>query len=202
MSVAVERYRRRNSRRYPIHVYYGDAVYHVTLRVAARTHLFGVVTQEGVLLSAYSRIAEEELQRSERIRAELGIDTYVIMPDHIHVIIRIDHSMDFGLPNASRCVHKSPYLRRRAADEAGYLTTRRARGPLPHSLGAFVAGFKSSKTRRIREESGSDQTVVWQRNYHDRIIRSLRMLRIMRRYIRNNPAREWERLMRPHRRVR
>ncbi|MBI5648207.1 MAG: hypothetical protein HY962_14845 [Ignavibacteriae bacterium] len=170
-------------------------MYHVTLHVAVQTHLFGLLTQEGVVLSAYGRIAEEELLRSESIRAELRLDTYVIMPDHIHAIIRINHSMDFGLSNARRSVHKSPYLRRRANDEAGCAARHRRNGPLPRTLGAFVAGYKSLVTRRIREASGSGQMIVWQRNYHDKIIRSLRMLRITRRYIRNNPAREWQRLV-------
>jgi putative transposase len=41
---------------------------------------------------------------------------------------------------------------------------------LPHSLSSFIAGFKSSVTRRAFHELGL--TGIWQRNYYDHIIRN------------------------------
>ncbi len=63
------------------------------------------------------------------------------------------------------------------------------RGPAPRSLGAFVAGFKSAATRAINAHRHTPGARVWQRNYHDRIIRNDAMLRAIRQYIRNNPKR-------------
>jgi REP element-mobilizing transposase RayT len=66
----------------------------------------------------------------------------------------------------------------------------RPTGPAPKSLGAFVAGFKSAATKRINGHRDTPDARVWQRNYHDRIIRTERHWRAARRYVRRNPA-EW-----------
>ncbi len=66
----------------------------------------------------------------------------------------------------------------------------RPTGPAPKSLGAFVAGFKSAATTCINAHRGTPGAPVWQRNYHDRILRTERHWRAARRYIHRNPA-EW-----------
>jgi REP element-mobilizing transposase RayT len=66
----------------------------------------------------------------------------------------------------------------------------RPTGPAPRSLGSFVAGFKSAATKRINQRRGTPGAAVWQRNYHDRIIRTERHWQAARRYVRRNPA-EW-----------
>ena len=77
-----------------------------------------------------------------------------------------------------------------APDPAGESRDDRPTGPDPKSLGAFVAGFKSAATTRINAHRGTAGAPVWQRNYHDRIIRTERHWRAARRYIRRNPA-DW-----------
>ena len=61
----------------------------------------------------------------------------------------------------------------------------------PRSLGSFVAGFKSAATTRINDHRGTSGASVWQRNYHDVIVRTERHWRNARAYIRRNPA-EWD----------
>ena len=67
----------------------------------------------------------------------------------------------------------------------------RPTGPAPRSLGSFVAGFKSAATTRINDHRGTPGAPVWQRNYHDVIVRTERHWRNARAYIRRNPA-EWD----------
>lgn len=57
------------------------------------------------------------------------------------------------------------------------------------SLGSFIAGFKSAATTRINRHRQMPGEPVWQRNYHDRIVRTERHLHAARRYIYQNPAR-------------
>jgi hypothetical protein len=59
-------------------------------------------------------------------------------------------------------------------------------------LGSFVAGFKSAVTARVNAWRGMPRVPVWQRNYYEHIVRDDREFAIIRRYIRNNPAR-WAR---------
>lgn len=61
----------------------------------------------------------------------------------------------------------------------------------PRSLGSFVAGFKSTVTTRINQIRNTPGLPVWQRNYHDWIIRDDGMLDRIRAYIAENPGR-WE----------
>ena len=56
----------------------------------------------------------------------------------------------------------------------------------------MVAGFKSAATTRINQMRGTPGEKVWQRNYHDRIVRNERAWHRIRAYIRQNPAR-WHR---------
>ena len=51
----------------------------------------------------------------------------------------------------------------------------------------IIRGLKSISARRINRERCSEGRPVWQRSFHDRVIRSEKMLDEVRRYIRNNP---------------
>jgi REP element-mobilizing transposase RayT len=57
----------------------------------------------------------------------------------------------------------------------------------PPSLGTLVGAFKSASTRSIRLATGIPDLRLWQRGYHDRIVRDIEELERIRRYIRNNP---------------
>ena len=59
--------------------------------------------------------------------------------------------------------------------------------PLPRSLPIMIAQFKATMTRRINALRGTPAEKVWQRGYHDRIIRNEVKLDKVRRYIHNNP---------------
>ena len=59
------------------------------------------------------------------------------------------------------------------------------------SLSAFVQGFKSAVTARINTLRNMPGKPVWQRSFHDHIIRNERLLHAIREYIANNPI-HWE----------
>ncbi len=45
-------------------------------------------------------------------------------------------------------------------------------GPKPASLGAIIAQFKSRATKRIWKIPEFKETPIWQRNYHEHVIRN------------------------------
>ncbi len=59
------------------------------------------------------------------------------------------------------------------------------------SLGRAVGGFKSAATKRINALNDTPGRPLWQRNYHDRLIRHDQELQRVRRYIQDNP-RKWD----------
>ncbi len=64
-------------------------------------------------------------------------------------------------------------------------------GPKPRSLGAFIAGFKSSTTKQINIIRHAPGIAVWQRNYYEHVLRTDDELNKTREYIMNNPM-QWE----------
>jgi REP element-mobilizing transposase RayT len=142
------------------------AVYFVTITTQARIRLFGTVAGGQVMLSASGEIAQEEWLNSAALRAEVELDLFVVMPNHVHGLVVLLPKQDLPeLPTAA---------------------ARFASG----SLGALVGGFKSAASRRINELHGTPGRRVWQRNYYDRVVRDDDELDQIRAYIDDNP-RHW-----------
>ncbi|PMP87785.1 MAG: hypothetical protein C0183_01760 [Roseiflexus castenholzii] len=58
-----------------------------------------------------------------------------------------------------------------------------------HSLSEIVRALKSFSARRINDIRQTPGVPVWQRNYHDRIIRNAIEYHYVHRYIETNPVR-------------
>ncbi|TAM98365.1 MAG: transposase, partial [Chitinophagaceae bacterium] len=56
-----------------------------------------------------------------------------------------------------------------------------------HSISSFVAGFKSSATKRINEFRKTPKKPVWQSRFHDHIIRNESEHNRIDQYILSNP---------------
>ncbi len=99
------------------------------------------------------------------------LDEYVVMPNHIHRILIIQS----GNKDAT----------------ASKRVTARVTPPL--FLGSIIGSFKSrcvvENLRHIRENGLDEIGKIWQRNYHDQIIRNEDDLYRFRIYIRENPER-------------
>ena len=162
----------RRSIRLPGYDYAQVGAYFVTLCTHQREWLFGEVVDGEMQLNAFGCVVEEEWFASAHIRQEIELDAFVVMPNHIHGIVWI------AIPTTDR--------------SAGQISGRspgqnRPRGPAPHSLGAFVAGYKSAVTKRINARRNTPATLVWQRNYYEHVIRDKTALDAIRTYIASHP---------------
>lgn len=157
----------------------------MTLCAWRRECLFGEVVEGFNKLSTLGQILYEEWLRSSVICKEIQLydDEFIIMPNHLHAIVWIIAIV--GADGIRPEIADSTYL-----DPAGGAKDEGARrGPLPKSLGAFIAGFKSSVTSRAQREL--IMMAIWQRNYYEHIIRNGVELRRIYDYVQYNPAR-WE----------
>jgi|CXWL01.1.fsa_nt_gi REP element-mobilizing transposase RayT len=99
----------------------------------------------------------------------VGIDAFVVMPDHVHGIVRLN--------------------------DLRWSDRRAVPRPLPESgqarpsLNAIVGSWKAASSRAIRRDETNAPPRIWQRSYHEWMIRSDAMLDGVRRYIERNPAR-------------
>jgi len=146
--------------------------YFITIVAFQREMLFGEIVNGEMRLNRRGEIVKEEWFASANIRKELRLfpEEFVVMPNHIHGIVWIIESE--GAITANEIV-------------VGATGQSPLHGPAKKSLSSFVVGFKSSVTKRIRDEL--HETGIWQRNYFDRVIRNDRELDAIRKYIEINP---------------
>jgi putative transposase len=164
--------------------YGGNAVYFITICTAGREMLFGIVRDGAMAMNEFGWIVWEEWENSAKIRSEIVLNDFVVMPNHLHALVTIvPHEGD----ESDRQIPSSE--ENRVADE----TRAHSRAPLrrtPRSLGSFVAGFKSAATTRINTLRGTAGTPVWQRNYYERIVRNEHARSQIASYIEFNPM-QW-----------
>jgi putative transposase len=160
--------RNRHSVRLPAHDYAAPGSYFITICTHGRECLFGEIDNGRVVLNAFGEIVRQEWQRSAEIRRELGLDAFVVMPNHLHGIV---HIMDISSVVGAHGHAPLPDPFRRP----------------PRSIGSFVARFKGAAIRRINAKRDAEGTPVWQRNCYEHIVRDEADLERIRQYIADNP---------------
>jgi len=55
-------------------------------------------------------------------------------------------------------------------------------------LGRLIGAFKTVSTQHVNDSRGTPGAQLWQRKYHERVIRNGLALDALRRYIANNPV--------------
>lgn len=175
----------RRSVRLRAYDYAGPGMYFLTVCSYGRAALFGDVLRGDVVLNRCGQIVAEEWDRSAEIRSEIVLDEFAVMPNNVHGIVLFaggedgDGVLDAAPRGGPSGVPAEPGARR--------APLRR----MPRSLGSFVAGFKAATTRRINDLLGGEGMPVWQRNYHEHVIRNEAALCHIRNYIWTNPLR-WQ----------
>ncbi|MCL2841998.1 MAG: transposase [Oscillospiraceae bacterium] len=122
------------------HEFLGEIVGDVPLRVPQ------------CILSHHGLAVDAQIQSISRVYPDVLIDNYVIMPNHIHMIV----TMESG--------------------------TRRGTSPTKVTIPQIVQSLKSMITKRFGFS-------IWQRSYHDHIIRNEEEYKRISQYIDENPLR-------------
>jgi REP element-mobilizing transposase RayT len=163
------RYHQRRSIRLPRYDYRDGGAYFVTICTAARDCILAEPCIADAILKTWRAVGKYA-------RAASG-DEFVVMPNHVHGIIWLDPP--------DRSPPEQPPSRLRMSSTTGHPIVE------PGSLGAIVRAFKSATTKRVNASRGTPGLKIWQRGYHETIIRSENHLRHVRQYIRDNP-RKWD----------
>ena len=143
------------------HDYSLNGYYFITICSKDRQNIFGEIVNDEKSVGANGRWPV-----SNGIKIKL--DRYIIMPNHLHCIIIINHNLTGGQPSAP----------------TGNINRK-------HTLSSFVSGFKSIVTKRVNILLNTPRKPVWQRSFYDHIIRNDRSLNAIREYISNNPV-NWQ----------
>jgi putative transposase len=202
--------RDRQSHRWRGFDYSAPCGYFVTICVEDRRCLFGRVIagetiSRGRILSTREvdegRAARVELSPLGRIVDEcwreipahfpaVATPSHVVMPNHIHGIVRITPTPEWTAQTRQRREEDSKPRGTRRGDiyVAPTPAPTIARGPSPKSLGVIIGTFKAAVTRRARQ-LGLINDTLWQRDFFDRVLRDETEWSRAATYIHLNPVR-------------
>ncbi len=195
--------------------YSSEAIYFITLVAADRNCIFGIIDENKMILNDNGKIVETELLRSIAIRERWFFHNWIIMPNHIHLLVEILDTHDVETHNVE--THNVETHNVETHDVETHCSASlqsESKSPKlfrkPNSISSFVAIFKSVTTTKInsqrrdalgrdaqrRDVEGRDalqsvstgkQNKIWQSNYHDHIVRNYNSFDKIYYYIKNNP---------------
>lgn len=151
------------------------AWYFVTLRMARGTEGFGDIVNGRMKLSGLGHVADACWRAVPAHMDGWELDAYVVMPDHFHGIVCATE------PRGDRG------SRGRATGSAAPTRTL-AGGSTRATLGVVINQFKTAVSKIARDHHGIPAGMLWQRGYHERVIREGTVDRY-RHYIVMNPTR-------------
>ena len=164
---------RYNSLRLAGHDYSEAGAYFITTCVHREFKVrLGRIQQGRARLNTSGRVVDAVWRQIPERYMNVEMDAFVVMPDHFHGILIIRRSE--SIEEYPEGMNKS----------SSGLADRRRHMLLPRVIGYFKMNA-AKKINEIHHRKGR----VWQRGYHDQIIRSAHHLENVRRYIDQNPAR-------------
>jgi putative transposase len=173
--------------RLPDRNYAANGSYFITICTKNRNHYFGNVVSNQVYLSAIGEIAQKFWVDIPNHFDYTYIDTYVIMPNHVHGIVVIDRPKNVETLQCNVSTQRDCNVStQRDIIQRQFMSDI---SPKPGSLGAIVRAYKSAVTRWCRENGHDD--FDWQSRFYDHIIRADGSLDRIREYIVNNPL-KWD----------
>lgn len=149
------KYPQRKKNRLENYDYSSCGAYFLTICTSNRRNYFwnsvGAIIDrpQNVELSQYGTIADSAIENISSVYPEILVESYVIMPNHIHLLLRV-RSDEFGRPMVA------PTMQRVVKQLKGYIS------------------------KRIGES-------IWQKSFHDHIIRNREDYEKHIRYIYENP---------------
>ena len=174
---------RHNSLRYSGRDYSLPGKYFVTICTAQKTEWFGGVINGKMHLSEIGHLASQMWYEIPVHFPFIDLDTFVVMPNHIHGIIVINRS--FRTPIVG-VLHATPL----PPDDTTNLSneTMSIISPKSGSISVVVRSYKSAVTKHVHI---LDNHFSWQRGFYDTIICTTGQLSRIRKYILDN-TQNWD----------
>ena len=152
--------------------YSSDGYYFITICTKDKQELFSKIVETpsfnytNIELTPIGQCVEETIEKANK--GTIRIDKYVIMPNHIHIIIEICKELLVTVPNQRE--HGIPEIIRQ------------------------IKTFSSKRINDLQKRNGCEPFPtdgIWQKSYYDHIIRNEEDYHRIWQYIDDNPA-NWE----------
>lgn len=154
--------RTRKKNRLENYDYSQNGLYFITICTKNRIEYFGKIENANVCatigrpytaLSDYGMVVEKAIKNISDLYNYVFVDKYVIMPNHVHLILRIENDFEF-------LINGRPMVANTVSD--------------------IINQMKGYISKKIGFS-------VWQKSFHDRIIRNENEYNALWNYIENNP---------------
>lgn len=206
----------RRTIRIPEYDYTQQGAYFITICTHRKENIFGEIKSGKMKLSPLGEIAYYQWLHLPKRFSNINLDTFVIMPNHIHGIIIIiknnnptprrgeagenRHGSPPKIPISPvypeimfLACEGSPDLSNRVSSQAlksnsfPPTISPSPHGTVPGSISAIIQNYKSLTSRKINTLLRSKNNAVWQRNFYEHIIRDETDYDRIVEYIDNNP---------------
>ena len=164
---------------------YNGGMYFVTICTKEREHYFGEISNGKMNLTEIGRCLQDQINRTPQMRNDMNLEipSFVIMPNHVHLIIVIGNNPFNGagttviphVRDAMHCVSNVEFTPNKFA-------------PQSKNLASVIRGIKISTTTFARKHH---IPFAWQPRFHDHIIRNNSEMNRIAKYIENNVV-KWE----------
>ncbi|MDF2545604.1 MAG: hypothetical protein K0R93_502 [Anaerosolibacter sp.] len=146
--------------------YNQNGLYFITICTQNRLHLFGRIENAWMILNNAGKMVLDKFEEIPEFYPGISIDKCIIMPNHLHAILRIQH--DGTAQGPLPTMRLSEYIHRFKT-----LTTK-----------LYIDGVRDGNYPTFNKK-------VWQQSYYDRIIRDETEYEKIWEYIDTNPL-KWE----------
>ena len=189
--------------------YSQSGLYFVTICCYDRIHRFGQVEDGKVILNDYGQIAFDEWMKLPTRFPNMRFDVFQIMPNHTHGIILLNDPVGAGFtpapntPNTKRPKNadmQPPIIDGQGQQEGQSQINGQSQSPMGQpqgvapTVGDIVGAYKSLVANgclEIYKSKNETMGKLWQRNYHEHIIRNEQSYQTISDYIINNPV-KWK----------
>ncbi len=187
-------------------------LYFITICVQDRKSLFGKIAggdnvgvedfqplhhhQPEMVLNDAGKIADECWLEIPKHFPNAVLHEYIVMPNHVHGIVELKQNDDtnVGVQNFEPLPTQTEFtvgVENFHPPQQSYESSRNEfQKMIPRSIGSIVKGFKIGVTKWFRNNMlgvENYQPLIWQRNYHEHIIRDEQSYQRISDYIINNP---------------
>lgn len=137
---------------------YQFGCFFVTFQVTENKSELGAIVGEKCVLNALGEAVVSLIKSLQQYNPEVFVDSFVVMPNHVHLILKIENKLNNGERHLSKIIGKLK------------------------SLAAYE--YRLLRNNGLTRDIG---TSLWQENYWEKIISSYKQLDAIRVYVENNP---------------
>jgi len=167
--------------------YSQNGMYFVTICTKNREHYFGEIKNGTMILNELGKIVSKNLQEIPNYFQNIFLDKYIIMPNHVHLIIEINNN----IVGADLVSAQKQKIQNYGQTRGLSLQNISNIGLLSRIIQSFKSRSSVEYIKSMDLKNQSCLTKIWQRSFYDHIIRNEIELNKIREYIISNPK-MWE----------